>query len=138
LTYGYGTANNGNLQTQTIILPNLTLTQSYTYDALNRLQSATEMNGPAQSWKQTFTYDRFGNRNFDAGNTTIPSPLTNLVIDPANNRFNPNASGQSLINYDNAGNLKHDVSGNSYDYNAENLQITYNGASSKWRRELCL
>jgi hypothetical protein len=32
----------------------------------------------------TFTYDRFGNRNFDAGNTTILSPLTNLVVDPVN------------------------------------------------------
>jgi hypothetical protein len=35
LDYTYGTSNNnGNLQSQTITTPDLTVTQSYTYDAL--------------------------------------------------------------------------------------------------------
>jgi hypothetical protein len=103
LDYSYGTTNNnGNLQSQTITAPALALTQSYTYEELNRLKSAEEMNGGTQSWKQTFIYDRYGNRTFDVANTTIPVPLTNLVTNPLNNRFDSTAAGQSLISYDNA------------------------------------
>jgi hypothetical protein len=49
LNYDYGTtANNGNVQSQTITVPTVgtnpgfTATQVYTYDPLNRLKSATE------------------------------------------------------------------------------------------------
>ncbi len=72
LNYAYGTTdNNGNVMAQTITAPGLApLTQSYTYDALNRVQSATE-NGGA-SWQQRFIYDRYGNRNFDVAQTSIP------------------------------------------------------------------
>jgi hypothetical protein len=53
LDYDYGTtANNGNLLTQTITIPGLTLTQTYTYDELNRLATARENTGT--SWKQKF------------------------------------------------------------------------------------
>jgi YD repeat-containing protein len=102
LDYTYGvlvnnvldpTKNNGNLQSQTITLPDLVLTQSYTYDELNRLKSAQEMNGANQVWKQTFSYDRFGNRRFEAANTTLPQitaqneTSTNPAISSANNRI---------------------------------------------------
>lgn len=63
LSYGYGTtANNGNVQSQTITVPGMTypLIQAYTYDSLNRLASATETSNSTQTWKQTFTYDRYG------------------------------------------------------------------------------
>ncbi len=40
------------------------VTQSYGYDSLNRLVSAAEMNG-AQVWRQSYQYDRFGNRRID-------------------------------------------------------------------------
>ncbi|HEX2268821.1 MAG TPA: hypothetical protein VHH35_04780, partial [Pyrinomonadaceae bacterium] len=64
LDYDYGTtANNGNLLTQTITIPGLTLTQAYTYDELNRLATARENSGT--SWKQKFVYDRYGNRRID-------------------------------------------------------------------------
>jgi hypothetical protein len=77
LDYSYGTTqNNGNIQSQTITAPNsgsnsgFTATQSYTYDSLNRIHDAAETISNAQTWKQSFTYDRYGNRNFDEANTT--------------------------------------------------------------------
>ena len=39
---------------------NLVLTQTYTYDALNRLSGASENGSP--TWSQTYDYDRWGNR----------------------------------------------------------------------------
>jgi len=75
--------------------------QTYNYGSLNRLKDATENVTPtggssSQSWKQTFTYDRYGNRNFDEANTTMPSSfanpsVTNPTVNSGNNRF---ASGQ--------------------------------------------
>ncbi len=63
--------NNGNLARQTITVPTIanvtgfTAVQTYTYDSLDRLKSSTEKIGETQSWKQTFNYDRFGNRRFE-------------------------------------------------------------------------
>jgi hypothetical protein len=61
---------------------------------LNRLKDAKEMIGTNQQWKQTFTYDRYGNRNFDTANnntTTIPIgcavAVCNPQIDPATNKL---------------------------------------------------
>jgi YD repeat-containing protein len=75
LNFDYGsTDNNGNVKSQQITTPTVgnvagfTATQTYTYDSLNRLKDAKEMIGANQQWKQTFTYDRFGNRNFDTAN----------------------------------------------------------------------
>ena len=77
LNYSYGTTqNNGNIQSQTIAVPaaggdnGFTAVQSYTYDSLNRLKDAAEMVGSTQSWRQSFLYDRYGNRTFDEANTT--------------------------------------------------------------------
>jgi len=58
------TVNNGNVWAQTTWLPRpgvpqpVSITQSYDYDWLNRLTSAVETGG----WRQTYAYDRFGNR----------------------------------------------------------------------------
>lgn len=41
----------------------------YEYDSLNRLKDATETISSNQTWKQTFTYDCYGNRNFDERET---------------------------------------------------------------------
>jgi hypothetical protein len=66
------TGNTGNLQTQTISLPGLSLTQNYTPDALNRLQSASE---GTSSWYQAYKYTASGNRYIDPAEPTIfPSP----------------------------------------------------------------
>ncbi len=115
--------NNGDVQTQTITAPGITLAQSYSYDSLNRLQVAQESNGA--SWKQTFTYDQYGNRRLDAANTTPGTILENPVINPANNRITPQAN--EYYHYDAAGNLDRDISNNAFTYDAENKQTSFAG-----------
>jgi RHS repeat-associated protein len=115
LEYSYGGAdNNGNLHSQTLTVPGLVLQQSYEYDELSRLKVARETKGQAETWKQTYAYDRFGNRRFDASNTTIGLAGDNPTISAANNRIN--AAG---YDYDLAGNLTAKP-GFSYAYDAEN------------------
>jgi RHS repeat-associated protein len=129
LNYDYGTTdNNGNVKQQTITVPNMAnpLIQTYAYDSLNRLQSATETSNSIQTWKQTFIYDRYGNRRFDMSQTTMPDPqsnqaITNPQIDQANNRF---LQSQGYF-YDAAGNLTQDASGKRFFYDAENKQTKF-------------
>ena len=65
--------NNGNLQSQMIVVPNLgTLTQSYTFDSLNRLTNASETGG--SGWTQSYGYSGNGNVYVSA-NTNLP-PLS--------------------------------------------------------------
>jgi RHS repeat-associated protein len=134
LDYGYGTTNNnGNLKSQTITLPDGTaLTQTYSYDALNRLTSATEINGGTQTWKQGFKYEddsgqygQFGNRRIDAANTTASLITENPLFDPNTNRIQP--QGGEHYHYDPAGNLDTDKVGNTFSYDADNKQKEYNG-----------
>ena len=125
LNYDYGTAdNNGNVKTQTITVPGMTypLIQTYAYDTLNRLKSAEEKSNGATTWKQTFLYDRYGNRNFDTANTTTLGSCSqaqcNPTVSASNNRF---ASGQGY-GYDLAGNTTLDSEGRQFTYDAENKQ----------------
>ncbi|MCW5981049.1 MAG: hypothetical protein KIT09_23405, partial [Bryobacteraceae bacterium] len=56
---GGGECNNGNVQSQTATVGGtLELAQTYGYDWLNRLTSASE----SGSWAQDYSYDRYGNR----------------------------------------------------------------------------
>lgn len=134
------TKNNGNVQSQVITLPGLTLTQSFVYDELNRLKSAEEKNGATSVWKQTYTYDRFGNRRFDNNNTTLPvitlpnEASTNPTISDVNNRIS-----SAGYRYDAAGNLECDPDhpcGPSpqfapyFEYDAENRLKTALGGPS--------
>lgn len=130
--------NNGNLARQTITVPTIAATtgftaiQSYTYDSIDRLKSATETISSSQTWKQTFNYDRFGNKSFDTGNTTLQSvdssiaKVTNPEILTTNNRFKLDQDNDSVndYGYDSSGNLTANARGQSFAYNAENLQIT--------------
>ncbi|MBV6497001.1 MAG: hypothetical protein DCC44_05045 [Acidobacteria bacterium] len=155
LDYEYGATaavNNGNVTKQTITVPTVgantgfTAVQSYTYDEVNRLKGAVENVTPtggsaSQSWRQAFTFDRYGNRNFDEENsTTLPKncgTAPNLVVceadrkvvnpsaDAANNRF---AAGQGW-SYDAAGNTIADANGQTYIYDAENKMVTASNAS---------
>ena len=86
----------------------------------------------SQSWKQTFTFDRYGNRNFDEANTTtLPKncgtpqnptvcpqdvPIVNPSVNTANNRLNG-------YTFDPAGNTTVDAEGRIFIYDAENKQI---------------
>ncbi|QQS32774.1 MAG: hypothetical protein IPM50_14135 [Acidobacteriota bacterium] len=103
--------------------------QRYQYDSLNRLRSAVENVTPnsgsqSQSWKQTYTFDRYGNRRFDftSGNTTFPDPncpeaICNPTVSTSNNRLT--STGWS---YDSAGNTTNDPQGRTFIYDAENKQ----------------
>jgi RHS repeat-associated protein len=142
--------NNGNVLTQTITVPTVgsntgfTAVQTYTYDSLNRIHDATENLTPtggtsAQTWKQTFTYDRFGNRNFDEVNTTAGASFPkscgtspNLTMCAADKKiYNPdiNTAMDNRLNtsdgytFDNSGNTTKDAQSRKFTYDAENKQI---------------
>lgn len=149
LEYGYGAAgtNNGNVQTQIIAVPavgtapSFTTTQTYEYDALNRLLWAKEMNGSTQAWKQSYWYDRFGNRRFNEtpGATTLPAidPNNSNATNPAISELNNQLSGTGYV-YDAAGNLKcdpvnpcHATTGAAYyEYDAENKMVRSGGGAN--------
>src|SRR4029079_16908668 len=70
-TYGFAhgsvldtTKNNGNIQSQTISVAGATIKQSYLYDGLNRLVSASERVNAETTprWTQSYSYDRWANR----------------------------------------------------------------------------
>ncbi|MBK8148037.1 MAG: hypothetical protein IPK58_07410 [Acidobacteria bacterium] len=129
--------NNGNIQSQTITVQRsnqnpLVLNQSYVYDPLNRLLSAEETAGGTSAWKQTFSFDRYGNRRFDQANTSFPSSFSNTAvsnpaINASDNRF---TSGQGYT-YDAAGNVLTDAEGRSFTYDAENKQKEVKNSSNQ-------
>jgi RHS repeat-associated protein len=151
LDFAYNTAgqndNNGNVLSQTITVgaaggtPGFTAVQTYTYDALNRIYDAKENidGNPTANWKQTFDYDRYGNRRFNEANTTTIAknctdgtgqvvcandiPSVNPQIDTAKNR---------LVGYtfDDAGNTKIDALNRQFVYDAENKQIEVKDSQS--------
>ncbi len=130
VNYDYGTTdNNGNVKGQTITVPSqFTANQNYTYDSLNRLKSANETISGNQTWKQTFTFDRYGNRKFDASQTTTlggcPQNICNPDINSANNRV----VGHS---FDNSGNTTIDAEGKTFYYDAENKQKEVRNAQNQ-------
>lgn len=140
LSYSYGAAdNNGNVKSQTITVPSIgtatgfTATQNYDYDPLNRLKSAQELSGSTQNWKQTYSYDQFGNRrlSYADGATTIPiAPTTPQDIAIYNPEISP-ANNNRLVGYeyDLAGNVSRDAQNRTFAYDPENHQIAYNGGA---------
>lgn len=134
LEYKYDTTttshdNNGSMREQKITVPTVgsnsgfTATQTYTYDDLNRLLSATENISSSQTWKQTFEYDRYGNRRFNTSgsNTTTLGSCSAAVCNPTIST-STNRISQSGYNYDANGNVTVDGSGNQFSYDAENHQ----------------
>ena len=127
LGYSYGTTeNNGNLRTQTITAPNLTLQQSYTYDEVNRLETAREMNGAQPVWQQSYGYDRYGNRAVLPGSLILNAAQTPQSL----SAFTANTNRLTNGSYDNAGNLTVDAEGHTYAYDGENRQTSYDGGAS--------
>jgi RHS repeat-associated protein len=149
LIFDYGTTqNNGNVISQTIVVPTevrgnqtyggFTATQTYTYDSLNRLKSAEETIPGRAGWKQTFQYDRYGNRNFDQTNTTMPDfgggalpKVFNPEVLTSNNRFKADQDGDNIDDYlyDAAGNTTKDAQGKTFVYDAENKQTEVKNAA---------
>ena len=79
------------------------------------------MIGTNQQWKQTFTFDRYGNRRFDEANTTtLP---TNCVIAVCNPTIDPATNKLVGYGFDSSGNTKVDANGQTFTYDAENKQV---------------
>jgi RHS repeat-associated protein len=129
--------NNGIVLSQQIVVGAvLDVTQTYEYDELNRLQKAEEkLSGqtPTSQWKQTFSYDRFGNRKFEAAQTTPASVLgPQMDFSASNNRITT-----ASYDYDSAGNVKQEPASpanKTYAYDGENHQVSYsfNGATTHY------
>ncbi len=105
-------------------------TQKYYYDSLNRIDDSTETISSTQTWRQDFTYDRYGNRNFNQTNTTMPSSfaspaITNPAISTTNKRIT-----SSGYNYDASGNTTFDASLRKFTYDAENKQTKVESTNS--------
>lgn len=136
--------NNGNVLSQTITVPTVgsdpgfTAVQTYSYDSLNRLKVAAENLTPnggtsVQTWKQTFTYDRYGNRNFDEVNTTtLPKECNSntevcaadrKALNPAINTSDNRLSTSDGYTFDNSGNTTRDANSRKFTYDGENKQI---------------
>ena len=131
------TGNNGNLQSQTITVPSLgTLTQTYSYDSLNRLTGSSENSG---AWAQNYCHDSAGNRWVGPGGTS-PVNLTQEVPQGANCTSGPYNSKNQMISwsYDTAGNVLNipmgGTSTRSFTYDAENRQVlsTINGVATTY------
>lgn len=123
LDYGYGTTNNnGNLLSQTINLPGLTLSQTYSYDQVNRLLTAQESVSGVTRWTQTYSFDQYGNRsslsNTGSEGFLLPTQSTPAVV-ASTNRL-------SGYGYDSAGNMTSDQVGSTFGYDAENHQTSSN------------
>jgi RHS repeat-associated protein len=123
LTYGYGTGNNGQIQS---ITDNVDATKSmtYRYDAWARLAQATAGPTSAPTWQLGFQYDRYGNRtqqNLLAGSGFAPQTPT----DPATNHLSsPNV-------YDASGNLTNDTF-HTYAYDAQNRTKTVDATGATY------
>jgi RHS repeat-associated protein len=133
LDYGYGTTtNNGNVLSQTITVPgspNVSMSQSYAYDGLNRLSSAAE----SGAWAQTYDFDRYGNRAVRAASYIPNASLTPQSAFAGDlSAFNANNNRIQLtgFGYDSAGNLTSDptTAANAMVGDAENRQISYTKA----------
>ena len=162
LDYAYGkwvgqsldaTKNNGNIGRQTITVTTkdgeLGFTQKYDYDSVNRLKDARETNSSdEETWRQVFTYDRYGNRNFDETYTTtltktcgsLPNftvcaadrKIENPSISTSTNRIVQDQDGDSVNDYtfDFAGNTIRQATGMTFIYDGENKQVEVKNSSN--------
>jgi RHS repeat-associated protein len=165
-TYGFGSSgpdNNGNLLKSKHYVPldDSSSTwaihdQLYTYDSLNRLASMAEhfvssTQSQTQTALQTYSYDRWGNRNINAAQTW-GTGINNKVfaVDTATNRLGVPVGQTGALSYDNAGNLTTDTytGAGARTYDAENKMVsaadnagqtsryTYSAAGHRTRRQV--
>ena len=126
--YGESNNNNGNVLKQIITRPSLTaLTQTYTYDKLNRLKTAAE-SGAGTAFSRSYGYDRYGNRAVTANSGLPTSPL----MPTATTNFSTSTNRLTLTGagYDNSGNLTATSLGETLAYDAENRLASYTLSSA--------
>jgi RHS repeat-associated protein len=157
---GSGADNNGNLLRQEIYIPGSSYFQdNFTYDSLNRLKSISEkLNGTgSDTFKQAYTFDRWGNRTFDQANTTSNVPHPEFAVDTTKNQLTVPWGYMGSIGYDPAGNQNTDTyttenPDSERTFDAENRMIgaqfpgakegvawayyTYNGDGQRVRRNV--
>jgi RHS repeat-associated protein len=121
LGFGYGTTdNNGNVLSQTIARPGFSATQTYTYDAYNRIQKVQE-----GTESRDFAYKEPGNLyvpSWSTGTGWAPGSFTPASPSwfDGNNRLVNTLLG---IQYDAAGNLTA-IGGFTFAYDAENRLVS--------------
>jgi RHS repeat-associated protein len=135
--------NNGNLMKQEVYIPtdaegNYAMRwQQYEYDSLNRLSWVREISGENEIWRQSFAYDRFGNRSIDQdvlktyGSGINKKDFTVNVLNK--NRLGVPDGQTGTMSYDDAGNLTTDTySGAAVirTYDAENRMTAETQAGS--------
>jgi YD repeat-containing protein len=123
---------------------------TYLYDELNRITRVTEtyQNYTATSFKQSYLYDRYGNRTIDLANTdTIGGGVTRLDFKAltANNRLvaqsdtTGDETSSDQMRYDKAGNLVYDNFSpavgqrGTMTYDAENHLVTAVNGTQRYR-----
>ena len=160
-----GTDNNGNLRRAGTYVP-LSASGVYTegnnasyayyqddydYDALNRLSYVAETAGgtgiaTTTPFRQTYTYDRFGNRTIKQSETfgvaatqfELQPQANQEVAEPSNRLYAPGDSGrapsQKLMRYDAAGNLTYDghTGQGARVYDAENRMTQAQDSYQQW------
>jgi RHS repeat-associated protein len=105
------TKNNGNVLKQTISFTGFSEAQTYSYDALNRLQQAQ-----TPVWTQKNGYDAWGNRWVSQQTNLWPlSSLTPQGTDTSSSWFDTNKNQISSWSYDHGNLLTAGVNGLTYD-----------------------
>ncbi len=129
LGLGYGTAveNNGNVRSVTVSAGStFNATQVYEYDAVNRLKTAVE----GTAWKQTFGYDRFGNRWIEGA----PADTFGIASPGAATNAGAYVAGSNRLSgvpHDWAGNAS--VGGQKMTYDVEN-RLVKTESTGGWER----
>jgi RHS repeat-associated protein len=122
LTYGYGTGDNGQIQSVTDSA-DAGRTTNYTYDAWARLKTAQTTGDTAYpAWGLSFTYDRYGNRTAQSV-TTGSAPANSLSFSTTGGALTNHAD---TFSYDASGNMLSDGT-NTLTYDAENRTLTSAG-----------
>ncbi len=82
IAYGAAGSNNGNVSSEQIVTSSgLNVTQSFTYDAYNRLLTAKEKNSSGvQAWTQPYLYDAWGNRAVNPSGYILNADLTPTAL----------------------------------------------------------
>ncbi|HUS08376.1 MAG TPA: hypothetical protein VMZ52_18880, partial [Bryobacteraceae bacterium] len=122
--YGVASTNNGNVMSQSIAVSGtaFTASQSYTYDAWNRLETVAE----GTNWKQKFGYDRWGNRWIDQ---TLTSGIAVAPGTPIGSEWYNSGNNQMLVSHDLAGNAS-PMPGRIYKYDVENRIVSVDGGTA--------
>ena len=125
LGFGFATGgtNNGNIISSAIATSQpLSLTQTFTYDAYNRIATAVEAGSPG--WTRNYNYDAYGNGwvSYNSGLTLSPFTATGTTTSSSNFASNNQLSIANSA-YDLAGNQTA-IGGYTFTYDGENRQAT--------------